>query len=78
MTLLFWLILAPGADQEHVPGLLGAGGISLNSPPIFRGWHFIISWGPDASPREPDAGLSSGELRAPELKAASGADERVF
>ena len=30
----------------------------------FRGWHFLVSWGSDACPREPDAGLSSGALRA--------------
>ena len=38
---------------------------------ILRGWHFLISWGSDASPREPDAGLSSGALRALELKISS-------
>ena len=49
----------------------------LKSPgSMFRGWHFLISWGSDASPREPDAGLSSGALRAPELKTASGMPAR--
>ena len=32
--------------------------------------------GSDARPREPDAGLSSGALRAPELKTASGMPAR--
>ena len=43
---------------------------------ILRVWHFLISWGSDAGPREPDAGLSSGALRAPELKTSSGMPAR--
>ena len=37
----------------------------LKSPgAMFRGWHFLIT-------QDPDAGLSSGALRAPEPKTAS-------
>ena len=49
----------------------------LKSPgSILRVWHFLISWGSDAGPREPDEGLSSGALRAPELKTAFGMPAR--
>ena len=43
---------------------------------MFRGWHFLPACCSDASPREPDDGLSSGALRAPELKTSSGMPAR--
>ena len=52
------------------------GSKAFSRPQVSGAGIFLISWWPDASRGDLDAGLSSGALRALELKAASGTPAR--